>query len=238
MEILKILALQILVMFFLSGIDFLLFKTGMIVQRGSKALGNIPVYVSLPVVVFYIACLIGVLTVGQWTYGVYWLTKDKKRISFKHIVTVPALIALGLGFTVFFPGIGNYIPEFLDTILNYGIGLNTPLAMFVIGIYLTQPDLKDMVQGFSNYTVSLVRLILIPFMTFDLLSFIPNEFITLKMTALIASCCPSGANIAVLAEKYDWDLSRAVETVVISTLLSLVTIPPDHDVGWLYWGGV
>ena len=138
---------------------------------------------------------------------------------------MPALIALGLGFTVFFPGIGNYIPEFLDTILNYGIGLNTPLAMFVIGIYLTQTDLEDMVKEFSNYTVSLVRLILIPFITFALLSFIPNEFITLKMTALIASCCPSGASIAVLAEKYDCDFSRAVETVVISTLLSLVTIP-------------
>ena len=46
-----ILAKQILEMFLLAGIGFLLYRSGKISQEGSKALGNILIYASLPAVI-------------------------------------------------------------------------------------------------------------------------------------------------------------------------------------------
>ena len=47
----------------------------------------------------------------------------------------------------------------------------------------------------------------------------------MKIAILIASACPVGSNIAVYAQLYDSDYTYAVETVVVSTLLSIITIP-------------
>ena len=51
MEMALILIRQILQMFLLAGIGFILFKTGKISQEGSKALGNILIYAALPAVI-------------------------------------------------------------------------------------------------------------------------------------------------------------------------------------------
>jgi len=42
---------------------------------------------------------------------------------------------------------------------------------------------------------------------------------------LIASACPVGSNVAVYAQLHNKDYVYAVETVVLSTLFSIVTIP-------------
>ena len=47
----------------------------------------------------------------------------------------------------------------------------------------------------------------------------------MKMALLIVAACPTGSNVAVYAQLYDSDYSYAVETVIISTLLSIVTLP-------------
>ena len=51
MEMISILVRQILQMFLLSGIGFVLYKTHKITQEGSKTLGNILIYLALPAVI-------------------------------------------------------------------------------------------------------------------------------------------------------------------------------------------
>ena len=51
MEMAMILARQILQMFLLAAIGYALFKTGKISREGSKALGNILIYLALPAVI-------------------------------------------------------------------------------------------------------------------------------------------------------------------------------------------
>ena len=48
MDIIMILVRQILQMFLLGALGFLLFRTGKITREGSKALGNILIYLALP----------------------------------------------------------------------------------------------------------------------------------------------------------------------------------------------
>ena len=301
-----VLAKQILEMFLLAGIGYLLFKAGKISGEGSRTLGNILIYVSLPAViisgflvertpehvsgillsmagalalilvsvlishfifrsnpigafaaafsnpgffgiplviaslgreyVFYAACFIAFLNIGQWTYGVSRLTGQPLRQGFalKKLVRAPFVIAITAGLLLFATQLP--LPGILKDGLSAAAGLNTPLAMFTVGIYLAQTDLKKMLKDRSLYAVSAVRLLLIPLAALGILSLFPANLNGMKTVLLIAAACPVGSNVAVYAQLHGKDYPYAVETVVISTALSLATIPLTVWVSSMIWG--
>ena len=301
-----VLAKQILEMFLLAGIGYLLFKAGKISGEGSRTLGNILIYVSLPAViingflvertpehvsgillsmagalalilvsvlishfifrsnpigafaaafsnpgffgiplviaslgreyVFYAACFIAFLNIGQWTYGVSRLTGQPLRQGFalKKLIRAPFVIAITAGLLLFATQLP--LPGILKDGLSAAAGLNTPLAMFTVGIYLAQTDLKKMLKDRSLYAVSAVRLLLIPLAALGILSLFPANLNGMKTVLLIAAACPVGSNVAVYAQLHGKDYPYAVETVVISTALSLATIPLTVWVSSVIWG--
>ena len=64
-----------------------------------------------------------------------------------------------------------------------------------------------------------------PLISLALLSLLPQSLFDMKMALLLAIACPVGSNVAVYAQLHGKDYGYAVETVVISTLLSALTIP-------------
>ena len=174
MEMISILVRQILQMFLLSGIGFVLYKTHKITQEGSKTLGNILIYLALPAViingflveyntehvlgivysaataavllllsiliarlffrkdaiaafagafsnpgffgipliiaslgqgaVFYVACFVAFLNIGQWTYGVSILTGQPvmQGLQPKKLIRAPFILAILIGLILFF----------------------------------------------------------------------------------------------------------------------------------------
>lgn len=301
-----VLAKQILEMFLLAGVGYLLFKAGKISGEGSRTLGNILIYVSLPAViingflvertpehvsgillsmagalalilvsvlishfifrnnpigafaaafsnpgffgiplviaslgreyVFYAACFIAFLNIGQWTYGVSRLTGQPLRQGFalKKLIRAPFVIAITVGLVLFATQLP--LPGILRDGLSAAAGLNTPLAMFTVGIYLAQTDLKKMLKDSSLYAVSAIRLLLIPLAALGILSLFPANLNGMKTVLLIAAACPVGSNVAVYAQLHGKDYPYAVETVVISTALSLATIPLTVWVSSVIWG--
>ena len=97
--------------------------------------------------------------------------------------------------------------------------------MFTVGIYLAQTSIPGMVRRKSLYVVSFVRLLAVPLISLLLLSLLPQSLSDMKMALLLAIACPVGSNVAVYAQLHGKDYGYAVETVVISTLLSALTIP-------------
>lgn len=306
MEMAIILIRQILQMFLLAGIGFILFKTGKISQEGSKALGNILIYAALPAViinsflvertpehvagifysgigaavlillaiavsrlffrkdaiaafagafsnpgffgvplivasvgqgaVFYVACFIAFLNIGQWTYGVSLLNGQPilQGLEPKKLIKAPFIIAILTGLFLFFTQLP--LPEVVRGCISSVAGLNTPLAMFTVGIYLAQTDLKRMVRRKSLYLVSFVRLLLVPVLAVVLLKFVPVSLSEMKSALLLAIACPVGSNVAVYAQLHGKDYPYAVETVVVSTLFSIVTMPAVMYLASLLWG--
>jgi predicted permease len=57
----------------------------------------------------------------------------------------------------------------------------------------------------------------------------------MKLALLIAASCPVGSNVAVYAHLHHKDYPYAVETVVISTLFSIVSIPAIVWLAGLIW---
>lgn len=184
--------------------------------------------------VFYIAAFIAFVNLLQWSYGVALLTTDPSTIgekaswkkflpSPKRLMTAPFMIAVIIGLFFFLTRIP--MPDLIYKSIQYIANLNTPLAMFTIGIYFAQTNPGKMFKKTQLYLLSAVRLLLIPLVSMLVLSILPAEFSEMKLALLIVSACPTGSNVAVYAQLYDSDYSYAVETVIISTLLSIITIP-------------
>lgn len=311
----SILIQQVLIMFLLSLIGYFMFRFGKISLEGSKALGNILIYLSLPCViingfqqectrekiaglflssvfalltlllsivisriffhtnaieafsgafsnpgffgiplitasltndtVFYIAPFIAFLNLLQWSYGVSLMTADadKKaesdtlfsRVLFqlKKLMKAPFMIAILIGLFFFFTEMA--LPSPIGKCIGYIANLNTPLAMFTIGIYLAQTAPAAMLRKPRLYLVTLVRMIIIPLATLALLSLLPDTCLELKFALLISSACPVGSNVAVYAQLHNNDYVYAVENVVVSTFFSLVTIPGIVMLANIFW---
>ena len=294
---------QTVTMFLLAGVGFAMFKSGKITKEGSKSIGNILIYGSLPCVlissffiektqehmiglaisaalgfllvlmsilvgklcfredaiakfaaafsnpgffgiplilaslgsgcVFYVAGFIACVNLGQWTYGVAVMTGQKGGFSFKRLVTAPFAIAIAIGLAIFLTGIE--IPGILKNSITAIKELNTPLAMFTVGIYLAQTDLKNMFFKKSLYSISLVRLLVIPALAILLLWPLPASMLDMKIALFIATACPVGSNIAVYAQLHNQDYAYSVETVIISTILAIVTMPFMVSLAQMVW---
>ena len=117
------------------------------------------------------------------------------------------------------------LPEVLRGCLSTVASLNTPLAMFTVGIYLAQTEIRQLFTRGKLYLVALVRLGIIPLAGLLLLSLVPEAYHDMKLALLLAVSCPVGSNVAVYAQLHGKDYPYAVETVVVSTLLSILSIP-------------
>ena len=173
--------------------------------------------------VFYMASYIAAINIGQFTYGVALMTGSRDSIRPKAIVKAPFFLATAVGLLLFFLGVP--IPQMGLNVLSSITAANTPLAMFTIGCYMAAADLPAIFRKKELYLVSAVRLIVVPFLTMISLMLIPDRFAVIQSVLLITACCPVGSNVAVYAQLHDKDYGYAVGTVVVSTLLSVITIP-------------
>ena len=74
------------------------------------------------------------------------------------------------------------------------------------------------------YLLAAIRLLLLPLLTVLVfrLTGLPQ---TMRMAVLISASAPVGVNVAVYAQLHDLDYAYASETVVLSTLLSVLFQP-------------
>lgn len=183
--------------------------------------------------VFYIAAFIGLLNLLQWTYGVSLMTGKRGALRFSALIRAPFLIAIVIGLILFFTA--PPLPSLFTDALGSIAGLNTPLAMFTVGVYLAQANFKQMFTRGRLYAVSAVRLLIIPAVCLLLLWPIPTAWQPVKTALLIAAACPVGSNIAVYAHLHGKDSAYAAQSVVVSTLFSVITLPLLVGLAGLLW---
>lgn len=200
-----------------------------------------PAFFGLPIItaiygesaVFYMAGMITFMNLTQWSYGVNLLQledrKGKTRVrdffpSPGRIFRAPFFIAAVAGIAVF--ALAVPIPSIIRVTLSSFAAVNTPLAMVMIGCYVAQMKFSRNFTNFRLYLITAVRMVLIPLLVLLLLKFvIPIGSTEIRIIIFICLACPVGTNIAVYAGLYDKDYRYAVETIINSTLFSIVTVP-------------
>ncbi len=172
---------------------------------------------------FYIAISVALLNLFQWTYGVYIITDSRDAISLKTIAKNPVVIALVIGLALFFAPV--QVPEIISSTLGYITGMNTPIAMLLMGTYMARLSPNKFFANSKAYLCVLLRLVGIPAVILLVYRLLPITNEQALMTAWLAAITPVGVNICIFAQQYDCDYELSVITVCLSTILSVVTIP-------------
>lgn len=184
--------------------------------------------------VFYVSSFVALLNLLQWTYGVFVITKDRRQISAKKILTNPVLISMVVGIILFVLPVE--IPAVFTGTVSMISAMNAPVAMISLGTYLAQTTVRELFTDKTAYISTLVRLIVIPVLTLLLLTPIPNSYMSVKLAILIVAATPVGSNVAIFAQIHNKNYTQAVKSVCLSTLCCIVTIPLLMAMAGSLWG--
>ncbi len=172
--------------------------------------------------VFYGSAYFVVFNLLYWTHGICVYDGSLRELSFKKIITNPGIIGTLVAILLF--ALRIKLPYVLKESITYIASLNTPLAMIVMGAYLTRVDFKKALKNVSLYGVSVLRLTIIPVLAVIIAKFMNLDDLVAK-SVLIAAACPTASATALLAAKYDLDTTYATEVVSVTTIISIISIP-------------
>ncbi len=172
--------------------------------------------------VFYGSVYLAVFTVLYWTHGVYVYTGSRSEVSFKKAFLNPGVLGTILSLLLFFLRIK--LPYVLSQSVVYMAGLNTPLAMIVLGTYLVGINFAKSLKNGKLFLVVVLRLIVFPVISIAIARIL-NVSDEILRSIIIPSACPTAAVATLFAAKYNLDAKYASEIVAVSTLLSIITIP-------------
>ena len=150
------------------------------------------------------------------------MTDSLECIQAKKLAKNPILISMIIGLLLFFTQLP--LPKVVTQSLSSLASLNAPVAMIILGIYLAQADLKSIFTTPHFYWVSAVRLLIIPVITGFFLVVFPAQP-AVNLAILIAASAPIGSNVAIFAQLYQLDYTKAVSEVCLSTVLSILSMP-------------
>lgn len=141
----------------------------------------------------------------------------------KAVLGNPIVIALVIGLIFFFLPIE--IPSIVKTAMSGIAGLNSPLAMIILGVYIAQMNPVTIFTNLRIYLCALLRLIIIPIITWAVFLILPIGNEVIKNVVIMAAATPVGANVAIFAQQYDKDYLLSVQCVCLTTLLSFISVP-------------
>lgn len=175
--------------------------------------------------VFFLGALLVLFNLLQWTWGTAVMKKEKMNLSFKSLLSNPFLYAAIIGLFLFTTGLGVKLPYVVSNAMTHISALNTPISMLVLGVYLARTNVLDLFKNPRLYRLSVIRMWLIPLATLGVFMLLPFHT-DVRMTLLISAATPVGANVAVYAQMFDADYPYACQTVALTTILSILMMPP------------
>lgn len=163
----------------------------------------------------------------------YNTTNDKKDIfmkSLKHLITDPLIIAVILGIMI---SISNTIlPEIIIKSLDMITASVTPTVLIVIGLFIGKSKFGKIQDWIPVLLFSICILLLVPalfYLTLLMLNINPIQF----TSSIIQAAMPLAITPFALAEKYTLDKDFIAKSIVLSTILSVLSLP-----SWIYFLGI
>ena len=174
--------------------------------------------------VFYASLIHMAFNFFVYTYAIMCLTKgddSEFKLNFKQFLT-PGIILIFVGIFIYLFDI--QLPSVLmDTINSVG-SLTAPLSMMMIGSSLAVYPIKDSFTDWRSYVFAFVRLMIVPFVTMIMCRLLHIDAYYANIT-IITNAMPVGSMVLMLATQYNANVKIVTRNIVVSTLLSVITIP-------------
>ena len=100
----------------------------------------------------------------------------------------------------------------------------TPLAMFVVGIRLSNLEVKKLFSDKWAYITSFLKLVVCSLITIAIIAFLPISM-EVKNTLFFLLSMPCATSTALFAVQFGADGDSASIYVLLSTVLSIIVIP-------------
>ena len=174
--------------------------------------------------VFYGIVYVVMFNIFIWSWGLCEMRGDG-RAEMRQMLLNPGTIGIAVGLPLFL--LSANLPPVVRTPVSLLSGLNTPLAMLVIGFYLAGADFRRVIRIPDAYMAAAIRLVAFPLAMIALLFPFRTHFPREMMLAIvIAASAPVAAMVSMFAAKFGRDVDLSVGLVSGTTLLSIITIPP------------
>lgn len=192
----------------------------------------------------YASIFIIPMRVMMWSAGIACFTEspDMKSVV-KKLVVHPCIVAvyIGLGLLLFqvplnqmynavlncglplVPDLTKVLLGALDKGVRSAGGCTTAMTMVLIGMMFSGMSVRSMLDGNALF-ISALRLVILPgVVLLGCRLFGVDPFLT--GVCLLITGMPAGSTSAILAAKYGCDYTFATKCIVVSTLLSMISIP-------------
>lgn len=158
----------------------------------------------------------------MWSVGLTYFTEapDKKTLV-KKVLNHPCIVSVFLGFILMAWQIP--LPGFLNLTVKTVANANTFLAMMLVGTILAEVPVRELPNKATVY-YSFVRLFLVPFLVFAGCRLGQVDSLVTGVSVVLSGM-PAASVTAVMASKYGKDEIFATKCVVLTTLLSMLTVP-------------
>ena len=169
--------------------------------------------------IFLIPMRIVMWSVGT-TYFIADAAVDKKKVL-KNVLTHPCLVAIYLG--LFFMITQLPLPDVVTNTVRYIGNCNSAMTMFIVGTILTDVKPSELLKR-DTFGFSAFRLVILPTIALGIGLVLGLDNTSLGISVLMTGM-PAGATTAIFAARYHSDAPFAARCVVMTTLLSMISLP-------------
>ena len=154
------------------------------------------------------------------TYFIADAAVDKKKVL-KNVLTHPCLVAIYLG--LFFMITQLPLPDVVTNTVRYIGNCNSTMTMFIVGTILTDVKPSELLKR-DTFGFSAFRLVILPAIALGIGLVLGLDNTSLGISVLMTGM-PAGATTAIFAARYHSDAPFAARCVVMTTLLSMISLP-------------
>ena len=177
--------------------------------------------------VIYSSAYIAVQLILIWTHCKNMLCEED-RLEWKKVFLNVNIISIIVGVILFVCRI--QMPSGVQDVMDMMNNMIGPIGMLLAGMVIADVPLKIVFTKKRNYLSTVLRLIVYPIFVLILMKLIHtfagiNDSKQILLTVYIASITPACATVTSMAQLYDKDAAYASSLYVLTTLLSIVTMP-------------
>ena len=160
-----------------------------------------------------------------WTYGLIlfkgYIGKNELKKEIVSTILNPSIIAVIIGLVIMIHDIK--IPLIIYNSINSVGNISGPLSMIILGVIFSRSRFGSNFKDWRLYYGLIVKMIVLPMILY-LISHLADRTIILNSVIIIASM-PAAIMTSIFAETYNKEKDFAMIIVLMSTLLSVITIP-------------
>lgn len=178
--------------------------------------------------VLYVAFYILVYNVLLYTYGIYLAVRsngdaqgESVKFPVKKIIN-PGVLGCVVAILIFVCKIR--IPGPVATFVDYMGNTCIPLSMILIGVSVAQMDIRQLFSNVKMYAFLVIKLLIIPICAALICRQLPANR-GIYQVFVLECAVPIGSIITLVAQEYGAEDDSATIGVVLSTILSVITIP-------------